>query len=82
LAKSSVGKLVKPPLTAIQAEIRRGINSIRSLMTPCGRSCRGHLRSYFSCISGRLQLPSQRFQTCSIGERSGDLAGHGKTSYP
>ncbi|GFU28190.1 hypothetical protein TNCV_472301 [Trichonephila clavipes] len=26
-------------------------------------------------ISGRLQLPSQRVQTCSIGERSGDLAG-------
>ncbi|GFT69994.1 hypothetical protein TNCV_1696371 [Trichonephila clavipes] len=26
-------------------------------------------------------LPSQRVQTCSIGERSGDLAGHGRTSY-
>ncbi|GFX61268.1 hypothetical protein TNCV_3407421 [Trichonephila clavipes] len=25
---------------------------------------------------------SQRVQTCSIGERSGDLAGHGRTSYP
>ncbi|GFU96104.1 hypothetical protein TNCV_2857531 [Trichonephila clavipes] len=53
-------------------------------MTPCGRPAIVFFASaqlILSCISGRLQLPSQRVQTCSIGERSGDLAGHGRTSY-
>ncbi|GFX34422.1 hypothetical protein TNCV_3656601 [Trichonephila clavipes] len=53
-------------------------------MTPCGRS------SHSLCIcavnspvsrDGCSCLPSAS-QTCSIGERSGDLAGHGRTSYP
>ncbi|GFV02637.1 hypothetical protein TNCV_4084011 [Trichonephila clavipes] len=39
LQRLKISKVVKPPLAAIQAEIRRGIDSIRSLMTPCGRSC-------------------------------------------
>ncbi|GFS82392.1 hypothetical protein TNCV_1212791 [Trichonephila clavipes] len=35
-----------------------------------------------SIIQRRLQLPSQRVQTCSIGEKIWYLAGHGRTSYP
>ncbi|GFV19247.1 hypothetical protein TNCV_968961 [Trichonephila clavipes] len=53
-------------------------------MTPCGRSCHSLCICAVNSPVSRdgLQLPSQRVQTCSIGERSGDLAGHGRTSYP
>ncbi|GFW71016.1 hypothetical protein TNCV_191071 [Trichonephila clavipes] len=53
-------------------------------MTPCGRSCHSLcICAVNSPVSrdGCSCLPSA-FQTCSIGERSGDLAGHGRTSYP
>ncbi|GFV42565.1 hypothetical protein TNCV_3718981 [Trichonephila clavipes] len=41
-------------------------------LTPCGR-CRS--LTINAGILGPLQLPSQRLQTSSIGERSGDLSG-------
>ncbi|GFV40052.1 hypothetical protein TNCV_2783711 [Trichonephila clavipes] len=84
LGVGGFGRVELPPLAAIQAEIRRGIDSIRSLMTPCGRSCHSLcICAVNSPVSrdGCSCLPSA-FQTCSIGERSGDLAGHGRTSYP
>ncbi|GBM34792.1 hypothetical protein AVEN_232796-1 [Araneus ventricosus] len=68
----------------MQAERRRGIKSIRSPMTFCGRSCHNLcnwavnspvFRDGCSC----LQRTSQ---TCSIAERSGDLAGHGTEKLP
>ncbi|GFV15290.1 hypothetical protein TNCV_4476111 [Trichonephila clavipes] len=49
-------------------------------MTPCGRSCHSLcICAVNSPVSqdGCSCLPSA-IQTCSIGERSGDLAGHGK----
>ncbi|GFY24859.1 hypothetical protein TNCV_2690501 [Trichonephila clavipes] len=68
----------KPPLAAIQAEIRRGIDSIRSLMTPVEDPAIVFASAQLiSPVSrdGCSCLPSAS-QTCSIGERSGDLAGH------
>ncbi|GFV22241.1 hypothetical protein TNCV_4564441 [Trichonephila clavipes] len=51
-------------------------------MTPRGRSCHSLcICAVNSPVSRDSCLPSA-FQTCSIGERSGDLAGHGRTSYP
>ncbi|GBO06909.1 hypothetical protein AVEN_116723-1 [Araneus ventricosus] len=66
----------------MQAETRRGIESMSSPMTFCGRSC--HNLCNWAVNSpvfrdGCSCLPSTS-QTCSIGERSGDLAGHGNTS--
>ncbi|GFW13497.1 uncharacterized protein TNCV_1209631 [Trichonephila clavipes] len=51
---------------------------------PFGRSCHSLcICAVNSPVSrdGCSCLPSAS-QTCSIGERSGDLAGHGRTSYP
>ncbi|GFX00298.1 uncharacterized protein TNCV_297871 [Trichonephila clavipes] len=52
-------------------------------MTPCGRSCHSLcICAVNSPVSrdGCSCLPSAS-QTFSIGEKSGDLVGHGRTSY-
>ncbi|GFU38497.1 hypothetical protein TNCV_2434421 [Trichonephila clavipes] len=57
-------------LAAIQGEIRRGIDSIRSLMTPVEDPA-----IVFASAQLILLYLGNLFQTCSIGERS---IGHGK----
>ncbi|GFT57600.1 hypothetical protein TNCV_3137131 [Trichonephila clavipes] len=83
LAKVKNLQVVKPPLAAIQAEIRRGIDSIRSLMTPVEDP---------AIVFASAQLILLYLGTAAVAfparprhallAKDLHLAGHGRTSYP
>ncbi|GFT63901.1 transposable element Tc1 transposase [Trichonephila clavipes] len=69
----------------LQAEIRRGIDSIRITYEPPVEDPAIVFASaqLILLYLGTAAVAFPARQTCSIGERSGqDLAGHGSTSYP
>ncbi|GFU09228.1 hypothetical protein TNCV_1122361 [Trichonephila clavipes] len=78
-------EVVNPPVTARQAETRHDIESRRSPMSSCGRSC--HKLYNWEVNSPVFRMAAVAFQArprCALLdlERSGDPAGYRSTSYP